>query len=73
MDENVSNRNDRIVLAVQVFGSFENWDHRFESRTTAITYKDVTKSFRTGLLERELQMVQLSKTRYSCITILWVS
>jgi hypothetical protein len=24
-------------------------------------------------LERELQMVQLSATKYSCITILWVS
>jgi hypothetical protein len=33
----------------------------------------VSKSFRTGRLERELQMVQLSDTRYSCIAILWVS
>jgi hypothetical protein len=32
-----------------------------------------TKSFRTGLLERELQMVQFSATRCSCIAILWVS
>jgi hypothetical protein len=31
------------------------------------------KSFLTGRLERELQMVQLSATRCSCITILWVS
>jgi hypothetical protein len=30
-------------------------------------------SFRTGRLERELQMVQLSATRCSCIAILWVS
>jgi hypothetical protein len=36
-------------------------------------YKGVTKSFRTGRLERELQMVQLSATRCSCIAILWVS
>jgi len=35
--------------------------------------EDVTKSFRTGSLERELQMVQLSATRCSCIAILWVS
>jgi hypothetical protein len=28
-------------------------------------YEDVSKSFRTGLLERELQMVQLSETRCS--------
>jgi hypothetical protein len=38
-------------------------------------YKDegVSKSFRTGRLERELQMVQLSATRCSCIAILWLS
>jgi hypothetical protein len=30
----------------------------------------VSKSFRTGRLERELQMVQLSANRCSCITIL---
>jgi len=30
----------------------------------------VSKSFRTGCLERELQMVQLSATRCSCIAIL---
>jgi hypothetical protein len=33
----------------------------------------VFKSFRTGRLKRELQMVQLSATKCSCITILWVS
>jgi hypothetical protein len=32
-----------------------------------------SKSFRTGRLDRELQMVQLSATGYSFITILWVS
>jgi hypothetical protein len=37
------------------------------------TYEDVSKSFRIGRLERELQMVQLSATRCSCIAILWVS
>jgi hypothetical protein len=36
-------------------------------------YEGVSKSFRTGSLERELQMVQLSATKCSCITILWVS
>jgi hypothetical protein len=36
-------------------------------------YEDVPKSFRTGRLGRELQMVQLSATRCSCIAILWVS
>jgi hypothetical protein len=36
-------------------------------------YEGVSKSFRTGRLERELQMVQLSAIRCSCISILWVS
>jgi hypothetical protein len=36
-------------------------------------YEGVSESFRSGRLERELQMVQLSVTRRSCITILWVS
>jgi hypothetical protein len=36
-------------------------------------YKGVSKSFWTGHLEWELQMVWLSATRCSCITILWVS
>jgi len=36
-------------------------------------YEGVSKSFRTGRPERELQMVQLSATRCSCIAILWVS
>jgi hypothetical protein len=33
-------------------------------------YEGVCKSFRTGRLERELQMVQPSVTRCSCIAIL---
>jgi hypothetical protein len=36
-------------------------------------YDGVSKSFRTGRLERDLQMVQLSATRCSCIAILLVS
>jgi hypothetical protein len=36
-------------------------------------YEGVSRSFRTGRLERELQMVQLSAVRCSCIAILWVS
>jgi hypothetical protein len=38
-----------------------------------VDYEGVSKSFRTGRLEQELQVVQLSATRYSCIAILWVS
>jgi hypothetical protein len=37
------------------------------------SYEGVSKSFRTGRLEWELQMVLLSDTRCSCIVILWVS
>jgi hypothetical protein len=37
------------------------------------TCEGVAKSFRNGLLEQELQLVQLSATRGSCIAILWVS
>jgi len=36
-------------------------------------YEGTSKSFWTGRLEQELQMVQLSATRCGCITILWVS
>jgi hypothetical protein len=36
-------------------------------------YVGVSKSFRTGHLERELQMVQPSATRCSYIAIVWVS
>jgi hypothetical protein len=36
-------------------------------------YEGLSKSFRTGRLEREMQIVQLSATRCSCIGILSVS
>jgi hypothetical protein len=42
-------------------------------RYVAYITEDVSKSFRTGRLERELQMVQLSASRCICIAILWVS
>jgi hypothetical protein len=35
-----------------------------------VTYEGVSKSFRTGHLERELQMVQLSATTCNYIAIL---
>jgi len=34
------------------------------------TYEGASKSFRTGRLEQELQMIELSATRCSCIAIL---
>jgi hypothetical protein len=36
-------------------------------------YAVVSKIFRIGRLELELQMVELSATRCSCIAILWAS
>jgi hypothetical protein len=36
-------------------------------------YDCVSKNFRTGRLERELHIVQLSATRCSCIATMWVS
>jgi hypothetical protein len=41
--------------------------------SSTTVYEDVSKSFRTGRVEWELQTVQLSVTRWSCIAILWVS
>jgi hypothetical protein len=38
-----------------------------------VTYEGVSKSFRTGRLKRELQIVQLSATMCSCIAILLLS
>jgi hypothetical protein len=40
--------------------------------TNGNIYEVISKSFRTGRLERELQMVQLSATGCSCIAILGV-
>jgi hypothetical protein len=39
----------------------------------SLVFEGVSESFRTGRLEPELQMVQLSATRCNCIAILWVS
>jgi hypothetical protein len=36
-------------------------------------YKSVSRSFRTGSLKREMQMIQLSTNRCSYIAVLWVS
>jgi hypothetical protein len=40
------------------------------AKFTDIKYEGVSKSFRTGRLEPELQILQFSATRCSCITIL---
>jgi hypothetical protein len=48
-------------------GLCENWLRNF------VIYEGVSKSLRTGRLERELQVVHLFTTRCSCITILCIS
>jgi len=40
------------------------------SETTNFIYKGISKSFWTGHLQRELQVVQLSATTCNCITII---
>jgi hypothetical protein len=52
---------------IAIFSADSEMEHEGER-----TYEGVSKIFRTGHLERELQMVQLSATRCSCIAILWV-
>jgi hypothetical protein len=47
--------------------------HALSGHSKPVMCEGVSKSFRTGRLERELQMVPLSATRCSCIAILWVS
>jgi hypothetical protein len=47
--------------------------HQVQRKTDKSEYQAVSKSFRTGRMERELQVLQLSATRCSCIAIFWVS
>jgi hypothetical protein len=47
--------------------------HGTTTQKTTRTYEDVSKSFLTGRLERELRMVKLSASRCSCIAVLWAS
>jgi len=53
-----------ISVQVKVRGFPLQWRKGF------LTYEGVSKSFRTGRLERELQMVHLSAIRCICIDIL---
>jgi hypothetical protein len=49
------------------------WDNMQLHTQCWAKYECVSKSFRTGSLEQEPQMVQLSANRWSYIAILWVS
>jgi hypothetical protein len=57
----LSNYPPKVVLNIKIISN----NH--------VIYECVSKSFRTGRLERELQMIQLPATRCSCIAILWVN
>jgi hypothetical protein len=64
--ETVMDPNDIALLEVEILKQLHNEELHD-------TYEGISKSFRTGRLQRELQMVQLSATRCSCIAILSVS
>jgi hypothetical protein len=49
------------------------WCLPFRLSHQNFVYEGVSKSFRTGRLEQEVQIVQLCATMSSCIAILWVS
>jgi hypothetical protein len=44
--------------------------HSLRGEKWCSTYEGVSKSLRTGRLERELQMIELSATRCNCVAIL---
>jgi hypothetical protein len=62
--QKTSNVYERFTATKEAVHIWDAWRH--------CTYEGISKSFRAGRLERELQMVQLSATRCSCIVILWV-
>jgi hypothetical protein len=54
--------------------SVNNFCSNYISKILSVNkYEGVSESFRTGRLERELQIIQLSAITCSCIAILWVS
>jgi len=61
-----------VICFQQLYNFFSGMKWR-KWHVIIFIYESVSKSFRTGRLEQELQMAQLSTTRYSCIAILWVS
>jgi hypothetical protein len=75
VSKNISDRDWRVVNEMCVLRRVQCFFiiHFLVENSHRLIYEGVSKSFRTGCLERELQMVQLSATRCSCIAILWVS
>jgi hypothetical protein len=63
-----------IVVSLMCIEKPNRWlcrHGRHCANSLRIIYEGVSESFWTGRLERELQMVQLSATRCSCIDIFW--
>jgi len=63
-------RNTRLDARTNITSRLDSW---YWVPTHQRIRDTVSKSFRTGRLERELQILQLSATRCSCTSILWVS
>jgi len=59
-----------LYISVSVWRQLNMYSRIIKSSTISLMYEGVSKSFRTGRLERELQMVQLFATMCSCIAIL---
>jgi hypothetical protein len=65
---------DCVYQVLFSFGlSYQYFIFTFNLDTVQLRVQCVSKSFRTGRLDRELQMAKLFATRCSCIAILWVS
>jgi hypothetical protein len=62
-----------LFFGSRTFCSTERISYWEADSSSATAYEGVSISLQTGRLERELQMVQFSATKCSCIVILWVS
>jgi hypothetical protein len=59
-----------VAMILRYTGQIMTTKTKFYNCRRLSLYEGVTKSFPTGRLKRELQTVQLSATRCSCIAIL---
>jgi hypothetical protein len=69
---NVDERNSQLFLYISQYVRVQHVAKsslRTGTHTRLRTYKRVSKNFRIGRLERELQMVYLSANKCSCIAI----
>jgi hypothetical protein len=57
------------MLCANLLYDMQTW-RKIMKLDLSFIYEGMFKSFQTGHLEQELQMVQLSATRYNCIAIL---